>query len=407
MRKSLIVVPVVLSIFSVSFGLTLDEAVDRAIQDNPALAGFLYQWEAAKEEKTRVSSLPDPAIEFAFGQSGADFDGDLQTIGISQKIPFPAKITTSRARAEAMGLAAEARFLNEQLKIVNRVKHAYADLLLVDEMIGIYREDLSDARLLEDAIRRRYEVGKATQHDLIKAQIEAHLVENQIDILEGDNRVRETARLRTLLNMDHDESFGDLQKPRIDFAEIDAAAIKMGGVTDSPELQASDQQIKLADRDVSLAKMEWIPDLMLRFFRDERDMMMGRNKARGVMVSLNVPLWWWSNGAEVGKKKSLVYRARAEREATEDALALGLEERVASFTAARGSYVLFRDVIIPEAELAYTSAQVGYEMGEIDVLSLISAQRSLREARLSQLRLWTKLAKDVAEIERLTGLALY
>ncbi len=60
---------------STGLGLTLDEAVTRAITENPVLIGAEREWKAAEKEKTRVTSLPDPMIEFGFGQSRRDFDG--------------------------------------------------------------------------------------------------------------------------------------------------------------------------------------------------------------------------------------------------------------------------------------------------------------------------------------------
>lgn len=387
--------------------MTLEEAVERAVRANPGLERALHEWEAARTEKTQVTSLPDPTVEFAFGSSGPDLEGDLRTLAIGQALPFPAKILKSRSRAGSMELAAGARFGAVTRRLIADVKRIFVDLVVIDEKIRVYEEDLSDVRILEEAIRRRYEVGKVAQHDLVKSNIEVLLIENRLEVLRGDTRASVTNRLRALLNLERHEMLESPARPQVDFSLVDTDAIRKAGVGEAPELEARSHLTQVARHDVGLAKMQWIPDLKLRFFLDERDMAMGRNKARGLMLSANLPLWTWRTRASVREKNAYLARVTSELEATRDALEADLESRLASFAATRKSHALFEGAIIPQAELAYLSARTGYETGKVDILSVISAQRSLREARLTRLDLWAKLARELAEIETVTGLEFY
>jgi outer membrane protein TolC len=387
--------------------MTLDQAVEIALSGNPDLEGVLHDWEAATARKTEVTTLPDPTLEFAVGSSGPDLGGDLRTFAIGQAIPFPTKITTSRARAQDLELAASSRYDAARRTLIAEVKRVYLELAVIDEKIAIYEQDLLDTRLLEDSIRRRYEVGRATQHDLVKTQVEALLVEDRLETLRRDTRAGITQRLVTLLGSPPDLPTVVPVMPSIDFSQVDTLALRTVGVTEAPAVSMRTHQSEAARKDIGLARMAWIPDFKLRFFLDERDMAMGRNKAKGVMFSFNLPVWAWRNKARVDEKKASLARADSDLESARESLEGMLEKRVASFSTARASHALFRDEVIPQAELAYLSAATGYETGTIDILSVISAHRSLRDARVTRLDLWGKAARELAGIEEITGVGFY
>jgi cobalt-zinc-cadmium efflux system outer membrane protein len=389
------------------FAITLDEAVEQALRGNPGLEAARAEWQAAETRKTQVTTLPDPTVEFTFGSSGAEYEGELRSIAIGQALPFPAKVLKARSKAKIMELAAGTHYGNVERNLVESVRRAYIDLAVTDEKIGIYRDDLSDAQVLLEAIRQSYEVGRAGQHDLVKAQVEVLLIENRLDVLANDDRVAAAERLKALVGLDRSEALGPVVLPRLDFARVDTAAVRAAGVEGAPELETRAYLADAAGEDVGLARMEWIPDFKLRLFQDERDMAMGRNKARGVMLSANLPLWGWRTRALVNEKNASLVRQRSELEAARDALEARLAAGLASFASRLDSYVLFDKSVIPQAELAYLSAMAAYETGKVDILSVIAAQRTLREAKLTRLDLWAGMAKTLAEMETITGLEFY
>jgi cobalt-zinc-cadmium efflux system outer membrane protein len=387
--------------------MTLDQAIESALRDNPGLEASLYDWKAAQTEKPQVTSLPDPTLEFTFGSSGPEYEGDLRTIAVGQALPFPTKILESRSRAESMEFAAGARYEATKRRVVADVKRAYVDLAVTNDKIKILKDDLDDARFMLEAVRQRYELGRTGQHDLVKSQIEVLMVENRLDVVVTDSRAASVERLRALLGLDRTVDLGAVERPFVDFALVDTAAIRAAGVESAPELESIGYMAEAARKDVSLARMQWIPDLKLRFFADQRDMAMGRNKARGIMLSANLPVWEWRTRAAVAEKTASLARKRSELEGARDRLEARLETSLATFAARSASYALFEDGVVPEAELAYLSARTAYETGETDILSLIAARRALRDAKLMQLDLWAGMANELAEIEAITGLEFY
>jgi cobalt-zinc-cadmium efflux system outer membrane protein len=401
-RLALITSVVVLSVCR-AWPLTLDGAVERALKANPNLAATELARASYLAEGRAAAALPDPTIEFGFGSSGSTLDGDMRMVGVSQKIPFPLKLLRLRSRSRTAGLAEESRLASLRREIVSRVKQTYMDLVLIDETLRFYEEDLADVRVFEAAVRRRYEVGKAMQHEVVRAQLEVLMIENAIATTRLGDLPKARARMRMLLNLGPDEHLGDLPRPEIRVADIDLGGVRSLGTAGSPEVTLEARSVELADHDLSLARLDWLPDLRLRFFSEEMDMIMGRNKTRGFMVAANLPIWGWRNKALVDKRRLMLAGARSKLEAKQDVVRLELEQAVAALEAKQASLRLYEDAITPEARLAYISTKAAYETGKTDLSVLITAQRALRDARLSHLRLWAGLAKDLAEIERITG----
>jgi outer membrane protein TolC len=328
-------------------------------------------------------------------------------IAISQKFPFPTKIVTSRRRAQDMTLTTEAEYVALKRRVAAEVKQAYVDLVLIDRTLAICQENLADLHLLEETIRTKYEVGRVSQHDFTTIQIEVLLVEDQIRLLADDDRVQALFGLRRLLGRRDDAPVGEVTMPEIAISEVDTAQVLATGIEDSPEVVAGRHLVRAAGRDVDLARMEWIPDLKLRLFRDERDMAMGRNKARGIVLAVDLPIWAWRNTALADQREAIADQVDYRLEATRDRLESNLRQHVATFSTARRSYLLHVEAIIPRAELAYASARAAYETGATDIEGLVSAQKAIREAKVSAIRLWAKMARGLARIEAITGLDFY
>ena len=401
-RLALITSVMVLSAYR-AWPLTLDGAIERALKANPTLAATELVRASYLAEGKVASGLPDPTVEVGFGSSGSSLDGQMRMVGVSQKIPFPLKLLRLRSRSQAAALAEEARLAALTREIVSRVKQTYMDLVLIDETLKLYEEDLAAVRVFHASVRRRYEVGKAMQYEVVRAQLEALMVENAIATTRLGDLAKAKARMRMLLNLTPEEPIGDPERPEISIADIDPDTIRSLGTIGSPEVTLVARSVELADYDLSLARLDWVPDLAVKFFAEEMDMLMGRHKTRGLMVAANLPVWGWRNKALVDKRRLILAGARSKLEAKQDAVRFDLEQAIASLEAKRASLVLYEDAITPEARLAYTSTRTAYETGKTDLSAVVNAQRALRDARLAHLRLWVGLAKDLAEIERITG----
>jgi len=67
---------------------------------------------------------------------------------------------------------------------------------------------------------------------------------------------------------------------------------------------------------------------------------------------------------------------------------------------------LYETAVIPQANLALTSDQAGYEAGKTDFLNLLDSERVYLNAKLTHIKIYAETLRSFADLERATGLAM-
>ena len=163
--------------------LTLPEAVRQALDRNPEIQRLQHRLRAVQAKAKQAPYLEDPQIALQLGgvplSSPASLNqADTNSIGIRQMIPFFGKLGLKEKIAEREGNIAEEELRAKEREIISMVKMAYADLFMADRSIEILREQLEILRTVIGATEARYRVGRVTQQDVFKAQLEQSEVLN-------------------------------------------------------------------------------------------------------------------------------------------------------------------------------------------------------------------------------------
>ena len=93
---------------------------------------------------------------------------------------------------------AEQELRAKEREITSMVKMAYAELFMASRSVEILREQLEILRIVIDATEARYRVGRVTQQDVFKAQLEQSEVLNQLILAEEEISVA-TIKLNTAM----------------------------------------------------------------------------------------------------------------------------------------------------------------------------------------------------------------
>ena len=67
---------------------------------------------------------------------------------------------------------------------------------------------------------------------------------------------------------------------------------------------------------------------------------------------------------------------------------------------------LYETAVIPQAKLALSADQAGYEAGKTDFLNLLDSERVYLNAVLTEIEIFTEAVKSHADLVRATGLDL-
>jgi cobalt-zinc-cadmium efflux system outer membrane protein len=172
-----------------------------------------------------------------------------------------------------------------------------------------------------------------------------------------------------------------------------------------PRLKVFDRELDQGAAKIETARRRRWPDFTLgaasRNFSGS-----GEWRQAELMLGFNLPL------GNRSRYRAEVRREQARREAIEGERAdyeLGLREEVHGLTvkidAARREALLYRDEILPRAELAFGSAQAAWTAGSGMLLDLLEARRMVIEARLMEARAVTEQYRMLAELVLCCGLA--
>jgi outer membrane protein, heavy metal efflux system len=390
--------------------LTLADAIAEAIEKNPEIAAIRARLRSMEAKAKQAPYLEDPEIVLqAMGvplRSPADLGrSDTNTIGIRQKFPFFGKLGLK----EKVALQ-EAKMVGEQLRgkereIISKVKTTYADLFMAQKAIGIVREQLELIDLAVRATDARYRVGQVTQQDIFKALLEQTGLMNQLVAAEQEEQVSEV-KLNALLNRSPQVAASAPEELKLPEPSLVAADLEEAALANRPELREAERGIERAERMYDLAdKNRKFPDFMLGwdYARMPTDMTKNRYQA---MINITVPFSPWTIGRrnqEVEEALAEISAAKATREATKNMTLSEIGEALAKVRAGQKSLELYREGLLPQAEMSFRAAMSAYQAGRVEFVSLLEAQRALRETRMGYYRAQTALIQNLADLERAVG----
>jgi outer membrane protein TolC len=415
---------------------TLDLAglIDRAREANPEIRAAQERAAAARERREAAGAPPDPRL--AAGLVNALVSDPLSSedmmtmrmIQIGQVLPFPGKLALEREVAGAELAEVEAEHDRVERSVLAEVRKTYFDLWVLDRALEIVHRNYD---LLSDFVsvtRTRYQVGTGTQQDLLKAQVEAtRLGEEILDL--AQRRTAAAAALNALLDHPADTPLGEPALPerieraatpetgapvRFTVAVLDGDPVEDDGTPipdlaelqriaaeHSPELRASAARIARARAAAALAGKAALPDFDVSLGYGQRN---GREDMLTAMVSVPLPIF------QGRKQDRLAAAGEAEAqgaEASHRALVNDVNARLAALRAAllrtRDRIALFRDAILPQSRAALESAVAGYPVAKVDFLTLLDDQATVFRNDLEYRRLLADFGRDLAELERTVG----
>ena len=121
------------------------------------------------------------------------------------------------------------------------------------------------------------------------------------------------------------------------------------------------------------------------------------------MVEINIPLQQGSRRAQERESEAMLSAARARKDATANQILADLSGNLAALKAAQRSEMLATSSLLPQAELGFKAALVGYENGKVDFSTLLDAQKQIRQAKQNQIKAQAEAQIRLAEIEKLLG----
>ncbi|MCE1229027.1 MAG: TolC family protein [Firmicutes bacterium] len=355
--------------------LTLAELIRQSLEHNPDLAKAAALVEAEKERPAQARALPDPILGLGLQNDGfrSLMIGKMETsyyqVMLTQPLPWPGKRALRGDLARLEGERAQAGWARAKASVVADVKRAYLGLLLtLGQKALLERQELL-WRKAEALTRTRYEVGQASQAEVLRAQVElARLRQTRLSLGAQERSFRLT--LNRLRGEALDAPLAvEARLEEMPWNPATAAEWRARSEKESPELWESRVASEQAERRVALAQRERYPDFAVTagvMPRGSFDPMWQVN------VSITLPLWQ-------KRKQAVSEQAWRHREtqsgiqSLQQQLALRIDERQAQMEATQETLRLYRDGLLVQSEATFQAALAQYESGRGGFLPVMEA----------------------------------
>ncbi len=324
---------------------------------------------------------------------------------LQQRFPAPGEMKARSAAAVAKVDAAEARVAVLANSLKGEVRGRYWDLALVRQLRAITAAHVAELEGLVNAVEARYQVGVASQHDLLQLQLRHDRLAEALPDLDA-RAVALQAALNGALAREPATTITTPADSPIAALPGDADA-RLTGLDAHPEL-ASLAALAAAERaEAERAEAEVMPDPSVWLgYRIRAPQSNGDPGTNFVTAGLSVPLPAASTrrfrahaSAATARAEAAEHTAEAQRLRFAAQLA-GAEARYARAAARSTTY---RDALESAARAALQSTRSAYQVDRAGFSDLIRAEIDLLDVRRERLRAEAAAASARAEVLSLVG----
>jgi outer membrane protein, heavy metal efflux system len=390
--------------------LTLTDLVAKALENNPEIQAAKKKVESVQARAKHATYLEDPELNWeAWGvplnQPVNYRKANPLVFGVRQKLPFFGKLGLKGEIAGQEVKMVEEELRAKEQEIIAKVKSSYADYFMASKNVEIYKELLELVRYTSTTAEGLYQVGRVPQQDVIKALLERTELLNKLTWAEKELTTSQ-AKLNTLLSRPLSSPLGQPAEPVLAPVDLQSSNLEKLAIEQRPEVRALESSINKSERAVELAERNRkYPDFMVGLQYWYAPDQSPKNMYTP-MVSLSIPFSPWTKGKhdyEVEEALAERQAAKANLLAMKNMTLFEVKEMSAKVEAAMKSIAIYRDGLLPQAEQSFQAAVVAYQTGGVNFMTLLDAQRTIRDVRMGYYKALVDYEQSRADLERAVG----
>ncbi len=265
MKRLVYILTIVLLTLSgkVSSQEELNQYLEIAAKNNPALKVQFNEYMAALEKVPQVGALPDPVVAFGyFIQPVETRVGPQQAkISASQMFPWFGTLSVRENSVESLAKAKYEVFEEVKSKLFYDVKSTYYNLFFINQAIKISVENIDILSSFKNLANIKVESGSASSVDAYRVQMEINDLENQLALIK-DNALVLSVKFNSYLNVDKNSNIQIADK-LTDLSLYDKNSALDSVLVNNNALAAFDYQIKGLQHRQKLASKEGLPQFII------------------------------------------------------------------------------------------------------------------------------------------------
>lgn len=387
--------------------MTLSEAEQLAIQNNPTLAQAEAAIRAAQGRRRQAGLWPNPVIgyrgeEFALR---AFFQKSEHSGFIEQDILLGGKLRKSQRIFETEIVQAETEAAAQKQRVLNTVRMLYYEALGAQQRLDLRREL---ARIAREAVKTTLElqnVGQADRPDFLESEVEANQVE--LELINAQNEYEEVLHLLASV-----VGRPELKPARLDgnleagIPRLDQEAMTTTLLNESPEIKSARAEVERAQAVLARAKAGRVPDLVLRGgFGYSTELLETRTGPSGrtgleasIEIGVRLPLFNRNQGS-IAAAEAEVLLAERDLQRLQLALRVRLAKAFKEYKNAASAVERYQETILPRAEKAYNMYLASFRQMAASYPQVLISQRTMFQVRDSYVDALVSLRQSAVQIE--------
>lgn len=401
--------------------ISLKQAIDMAVSNNPGLKAAGFQVEAADAGVMKARSGYLPRIDvseiyqrttnpmWAFGHKlnqesivSADFapsrlnnpdpiDNWGTTLSLTQPIYTGGKVSAYHEQAR---LNREASLKDQERmrqEVVFEVTRAYYGIALAEATREVVKEALLTAEANMEMANSLFKAGVVVESDFLRARV------NWGDSMEDDIRaanavILRKAQLNNVMGVEIDAQYepserldGDLEKMGAEYGLVHERGKQIDPTADRPDYARIRLREGIMEKGVEAARADYLPTIgfMANYEIDGADAVSGDGTNWTVMGVLKWNLFsGYENTAKVNEARAESNRMKEIKREMENGIRLEALTARLELKAARDRVYVAKDSV-KQAEEGYRIVKNRYNEGMTTMVDLLSAGTALKKAKLN------------------------
>jgi len=354
--------------------LSVSKALEIAYQHNPRINQLRQRVEAQRQQPGLSLGIQNPELTYAKEGIG-DNNFSEQRWGISQSLDFPLT-GYYRAKSEQAGTSSlEMQLQALKLQVKADVKSAYTQLAYTLESSHLARERVDLFQSLRDAAQARADLGESSDIDAMQADLQLREAQNNMENA-FQNIMEARYNLFEIIGLDEEQQTYDIGFPdTLRYIPVDINQEEvLQQLQSHPQLQQISEQQLAASYQTKAARSGYLPDLNIKYYRQDFGNGFDFN---GFEVGLSIPLWFGINQSNRVQQSNARYR-QVEWQYREEQLSIKkrAEQAWHGYETTQANIRRFMETIQEKSRELVDMTQRGYRMGELDLLTLLEAQRT-------------------------------
>lgn len=347
--------------------LTLEQALQQAEREAPALQAWQLQQQAAGHDAEAAGQLPDPKL--GFGLQNIPLQGDergrlnadgmsMQMLGLMQEVPNRARREAQRELAQATRQRMSAELAVQRLEVRLGMAEVWLRLRVVEQQLALFPQLLEHNRVLAAAVTARLRSGQGSLAEQPQVETERAQLEQRIEQLQADQAALQAASRRWL---------------------------------QSPGLQQGAAAVRLAEAD---RRPDWSWELAYQRRGAGLDDMFS------VQVNLGLPLFTGSRQQpRIRARQAELAALELERDGQQYRLLAELDGELSEYRRLQLAVRRSDEQLLPLASRRAELALADYRSGRAGLEPLLAARSAQVETQLQHLQLQGQLASSQMRLQ--------